>query len=385
LALLSALPVTAAYQPDRQLRITLTPEPILGSAEFTDLLLNTASEDPAWSGAVWSQENQTLTVYSHGEMSAKVQELSQQHPPGMTVTLANAPYSYRALSDARLRAFAEVADASSVSVLPNGTGLRVGIILADKSHEPSRTQLELLEQGVDIGVPYTLYLDEEPGMYGRLSDTTPFKGGGRIVNTQNGSACTTGFAAVNKSTGNEVLITASHCGDRGDALDSGGGNDVGSLSPNAYARMDAQAIQGENYAPRFFVGPRATTTTRDVRDLAGVVAGGQIFCLSGSYTGTVCNNEVVDSDFMPSPDRGPYAVLQQQNYINSAGQGDSGGPAYAVIPNSDDAKILGSILGPRFPYNQDTCFNPTRLCSDTIYVNVFRRFKDDMNLRLMIA
>jgi len=70
----------------------------------------------------------------------------------------------RLLLDAKLRAFAEVADSSSVSVLTDGTGLRVGIILADVSHEPARTELELLEQRVDIGVPYTLYLDEEPGM-----------------------------------------------------------------------------------------------------------------------------------------------------------------------------------------------------------------------------
>jgi hypothetical protein len=168
----------------------------------------------------------------------------------------------------------------------------------------------------------------------RWDHTSPFWGGAAIDHLNNPilrtyDYCTTGFAARRESNGNEVMITARHCGRDLDWRSPLSDQLVGHSGATGDIGTDSVMLSGANYYPRIFVGAwnDATPPTRTISGAANPADESYVF-VSGSWSGaavvrvTMVNQYVnVDGDT-----RGPAFWTVDEEHDGSVGQGDSGGP-----------------------------------------------------------
>lgn len=179
---------------------------------------------------------------------------------------------------------------------------------------------------------------------------------------QNGQvACTTGFPLAELGTGTHAMGSVYHCGAGLNAqwyYSSLTSWTIGQFQGGLYA---AGAPYGDtalwtgsgvsSLVPGIFVGDH-TVSGSTVRPIRGAVSSsiGMSMCYSGSRSGTVCGN-VIDQVNVSACYGGGLpcfynlALTNQAVGIPSAGQGDSGGPAYFVGGPSNGIYAAGLISG----------------------------------------
>jgi hypothetical protein len=364
----------------------------IGSAPATEA-------DQGFAGIVASPDGGAVDLYWRGEPATGVADAIERATAvtGVPVAVRPAAYTRRHLLD---RAQALVADdrpplppaAASlvdgihrVAVLPEGSGLDVGIArppglddggLTLWAHRSRRT----LEAA--LGLPVRLVVDAPPTPFGRITDSSPWLGGARIVGD---GSCSTGFGVRRDEPGRATtfgLLTAAHCRGDGEARFRSGdrarvvGPDDGRGDPG----LDSRLVRVDAVGARIYSGGVGGTGefTRPVRGSGRSVKGTEL-CTSGAATGAHCDLVVVNVDTFYRPagsgsfskvveavSRRPPGGLAEPGFDDAdpgrsvavmpgagvgdpgagvaAGRGDSGGPVFTLTADGG-VEARGTIAG----------------------------------------
>jgi hypothetical protein len=270
----------------------------------------------------------------------------------------------------------------TVTVPEEGTGLFTTIEPNDPNVDPG----QFIAQAGPVlaaaaGVPVTVSLGPEPGLFTRLADTSPFFGGARIAN---GAQCTSGFGIVRAADRAQFLITANHCFAPGQAVFNGaappGQVRIGTVTINVpRGDSEAIAIAAPGTAGGFvYVGDVGGPTEGVLRVTdVGVSIPNLFVCTSGSFTGEACSLRVLRTNvFTGETVRGARIRVGPLNQAASilrgppvpiaAGQGDSGGPVIMRGASMGRVDAMGQIITGT---NQFPCAPAPRVCSSDVIYN----------------
>jgi hypothetical protein len=178
----------------------------------------------------------------------------------------------------------------------------------------------------------------------RTNDTSPWHGALKIINKTNNGSCTTGFNVVNAN-GVRYLVTASHCGSKGDSFKNSNGKTVGKIT--YWNKSIDSALIRANGNNSVWADPNKST--RLVRTSATSDVLGQIVVTDGATDREVMAVEVTAVNQTVS--YSGYTVKHlvrgaQTSGVHAFSAGDSGGPVYQ-IQSSGKLKAFGEVVARR--------------------------------------
>lgn len=353
----------------------------------------TASGDVA--GIVVEPERNTLRLYWHGTMPETVAaEIGRARSAGITVVVRSAAYTEAELRReverlVRLPLHSGKPSAQRVMAampMPDGSGIKVNI-----GGLPAGTSVASALRSVpalDSKYPLTVDLSSELVPASRWYDWGPYWGGGYMDRTAGGS-CSNAFGVTGLNGVATYLLSAAHCGQgewRTGAVNFGNGperNTYGSTITSRALAHDGHAILTPDGAGNaVYHGTPVNPNNNDLGATSGIRVGGasrstigELVCTSGSYTGTVCGIRVAATGISYQFDPPAHGVGVMTNMVNAqlpgvsvAGNGDSGGPVYAIRTTDQRAIARGVISA--IDLNQERpCTGyvyPGRACSSSV-------------------
>lgn len=283
-----------------------------------------AARDASFAGIEVLADQRRMNVYWKGEPSADAAAaIADARRDGFQVELRPAEFS-----EAELMAEGEkiIENQSVTAVAPKVDGSSLLV-----SQLPGSLPLMLF-----AAVP--LSMDEaDPALAAnRRDDASPYKGGARW------NGCSTGFAISIK--GAKKMLSAGHCGSNGQTARDGGGQTMGTISgdSNPFDRLYINtSSQG-----RVYNGAVNLDGSSPANEFSNRVIGatqsfvGNFICSSGAYSGTRCNSRVVATNQTINTGYLIFETVraEQQDRQAAIGNGDSGGPSFAVA--SDNTKVI---------------------------------------------
>ncbi|MCE6999275.1 S1 family peptidase [Saccharothrix sp. S26] len=369
--------------------------------------IRTSGASDGISGVVVDPENGKVSLYWKGTPPAAVTDrIKAAAADGIEVAVRQAPYT-----EAELLAEADRISRKplfnghrtgqrmmKVSPRPDGTGLDVG--LHGLPPEVAPHQARQVVPALDSAVPLNVTFTDQVSFTSRAIDTAPYWGGSYIYRRANGNACTSAFGTTGLNGAATYLLTAAHCGEGtwGSALyrDASGNvqqNVYGSTIPAGRATdLDAQLIlTSAGAGAHIYWGTYTNPPAGDPGSNSGVpVRGsttnstGNAFCLSGSFSGTVCPGadiRITGTGITITYDPPSNGVARVTNLVQGSdvtgtrgigivGNGDSGGPV--VSPTSDGGVlargvISGMATGPEFEQPCQGWVPAGRVCSRVVF------------------
>jgi Trypsin len=257
-------------------------------------------------------------------------------------------------------------EVTSVAILPEGAGLRVGV---DAEGRPVDVRATAAKLSGGVGVPVSVVIEGPSRPFGPIDDRAPWSAGGRaMIRVNDGrsdrwSACSLGYGLRNPRTMREYAVTAAHCFDEAaDATAWNGGRraPIGAWSAMslqldvAYVAIDEPT--GKGTSAQVWSGG-VNDRQQGVRTITGSspTVKGMWVCGSGAGTGENCAIKVSDVDVIQRatlPLSGAtYTVRHtargyRTDRGTASGSGDSGGPVFAPSgPGRDGADAVGVIHG----------------------------------------
>jgi hypothetical protein len=357
---------------------------ILDNAAFRIQAASDATS--GYAGVSVDVTSHSLTLYWKGELSPQVRGVvAAIRASGTGVGVVAARYS-KAELDVRVDLITKDAFTTGGSRLltvtsrPDGSGIDVGVESARRPSGRSATgpvvsgrDLTHLQQAMrDGGVDVTE--QAPPVNYFREADIAPFYAGALL--RANGGGCTSGFATHKPATGETFLMTAAHCGDWGTVYFTNAGLQVGRVTKVATER-DVAFISTDS-AGSVYDGPPIFQSGQFVKHVKGVSHSnrGDFVCLSGALTGAFCWTQVVNTDVVDCSKQavgcvhtvGATSQFRPPQFI--AGEGDSGGPVFALTDNDTADIARGLIHSSWGPVKRD-CFDPltnsnSRKCATSV-------------------
>ncbi|WP_161952588.1 trypsin-like serine protease [Actinoplanes sp. TFC3] len=265
---------------------------------------------------------------------AKVIANAAQKAP---VKVRPADYSLQELRAAAVRVRKAQPALDSVKFKADGSGLIAGTSAKTTALTKS-----------NAGVPVTVVQEARLQPVSRDDDWPAWKGGATFVDTNQGTACTTGFGVRNG--GASYILTAAHCGQVGDRIVDPTGEFIGNVGPRNQAH-DVELVPTSSVDGYVYIG----TPTDNV---VGLVEGwgwtftGEYLCQSGVTSSRelgrpVCNLKVL----FYYDDEQDLVEAEQTEGQTAARPGDSGGPIYSVsgsgklIAKGTTTRVAGARLG----------------------------------------
>jgi hypothetical protein len=170
--------------------------------------------------------------------------------------------------------------------------------------------------------------------WNRQHDTSPYWGGAAYETP--GSGCTTGFA-VNDSEGYPSFLTAGHCGEPGDFVETWAGSDqFGQLWWDWDYQDIALLWVFTTVEGRTYTGPFNSSTQRPINSAKNNYVGNYI-CTEGAFSGEHCAIKV----YYVSPSDVTIKAKRTKSGACAVAHGDSGGP---VISQSTGAAFGHGIM-----------------------------------------
>lgn len=167
------------------------------------------------------------------------------------------------------------------------TTLDVGLIrdaVGDEFQKTTGALLDLALANADLVIVASAP-SADNRLAGRLTDTTPFYGGAKVI-YPNGSGCSTGFH-INSGTNGTVMVTAGHCGTNGSVLVNGQGSIVvGTVEGRSLPDPDLALIDGKDYAGRSY-SANNTSSSKRITD-ARNPGTGTLYCQMGYKVQRLC-------------------------------------------------------------------------------------------------
>jgi hypothetical protein len=354
-----------------------------------------------FTGTAVDLERHSVQLFWHGPVAPELTALINRLAVKTKIEIHSALYSRATLLAEEFRLLRDKSAGRSVGTVaawPDYGGLEVTVD-PGTTHEIGSSVKTTIKEGMRM-VPESCPTDC-PGA--RWSDTTPYYGGDAIgLNTgPPRGICSTGFEAFRPSGNIAFLLTAAHCGLSAgwNTPQSSGATWVGNSGnccnpPDAMGITKNTVVEARDYAPYIWVGPYNAPTA------AGVITWtsnpvGAIRCVSGAFSGEVCNNKVVSPlvtyDYGDGLGlRGPGFWMDQQQGISSAGQGDSGGPVYSVAPVTGDVSAAGLVVATTRETQTTNCTgipgDPSyRLCSPHQFVSDIGNILNSLGFGLVVT
>jgi hypothetical protein len=268
----------------------------------------------------------------------------------------------------------------TVTVPEEGFGLIAGV---DSVSSPGFAAGIL---GAAAGVPVTVDVKPGPEPTGRLLDTSPWYGGGRL--TDNTGQCTSGFGAVRQRDNAQLLLTAFHCFGAAAPVFTGpppaaGARRIGSVGHTLPTR-DSEAISiaaGRAGAGIFSGGVGdATEGVTQVRTTGANIAGLEV-CTSGSFSGERCEVVIRRVDVSYLLPVSVHLTLEVESAVYASSpraiavvnaRGNSGGPVIlrGTSPTRE-VKAMGTISASSTAAQFGCSVYDARICfSDVFYADI---------------
>jgi hypothetical protein len=332
--------------------------------------LSPAVDDlPGFTGIELSASQRSIIVHWQGTPPPEARRLMAGVRSQVPVVVKPARYSHRQL----LAAARKVVDAERpvgspivrVAVPVDGHALEIGA----RNAPQQRSRATAAAGGVAVVVS-----EETPKahFYGRPDDTPPFWGGARIVNQNQSTVCSTGFALRRNATGATAMLTAAHCGAVGNTYSNGTGSRVlGSVIERSVV-PDTEVVSA-SASGMVYDGDAWSNSARRVSGTAPNFVG-DYTCTLGGYSGTRCDVVVAGvGEFVSFGGSliGPLVRAEQRQHSNAAGLGDSGGPVISLTgPDWTVLMANGTVTGGDLGNTEVGCTGewlPNRACSWRIW------------------
>ncbi|MEV4314962.1 hypothetical protein [Actinocrispum sp. NPDC049592] len=348
----SAEPTPFSYMsPDVRAKM-LAQQPIKAAASRIQRTIDSA--DSAGFAGVGIGEGH-VTVWWKGNPPAAVQDTIAEVRRTAKVDLVAAAHSRAELTAAagQVKQYIKANPKSpyyGVEIAYNGSGLTVDADKADGKLSAAALPSAL---AVPAGIRVNVTESARPTLTtGRLNDTAPYWGGGRIQSNDGGWYCTAGFPVSDG--GISYMLTAGHCGRPNGSWNNGDDSAYFGTGRYENPKHDILLI----YAS---VGGRMWDGGVGSGEFSKGVAGsdynfpGEMLCTSGSTTGALCNfrtGENFQFSYCYTDDYGNYEcyddllLADQLDGRPGSQGGDSGGPVFS-LSGTDHVIAEGTISGVR--------------------------------------
>ncbi|MEO3808729.1 hypothetical protein ABGB17_06980 [Sphaerisporangium sp. B11E5] len=288
-----------------------------------------------------------VVVWWKGTLPAAVQEAVTEARRGARVRVAPAAHSRAELEKAahRVAEYMRTHPRSpyhSVVVAHDGSGL---VVKAEQAGLPPAPLPA--EARPPAGIPASVVRQERPRLAGRLNDTAPFWGGGRINNNDNDSICTAGFPVLRYDSA--FILTAGHCGRPGGSWNNGDDSRFVGTGAHEHVAHDLLLISAPVHGRIWDGGVGVGEFTKRLLGW-GWVSTGERLCASGSVTGARCNF-IVNGNTYAMCARDVYGnsecyydliAADHETWASAGTAGDSGGPVF--VPWGSDGVIAKGTI-----------------------------------------
>lgn len=321
----------------------------------------------------WSADDETLLIYS-AEGDAYWSPLLSKYFPGERVVIVPAENSKAEVDrvmDTIVASGGRLADGSRVvTASPEKDGSSITIAV----EQAAKSRFNLSERSVaaklETDIPLTIETAPSVQPAGRNAPgSQSIWLAGNAMSTASSTPgrinlCSTGYKIARLSNSEPGMLSAEHCGNGkpsnawtyskyAPTLGNFLGTFQGTLSSGT-ANSDAALWTGGNVSkmyPAVYVGSHTNATSADRVRGGNYPAGNTDVCYSGSQSGNVCDNKVVNQGLTVC-----YAINQcyqgltrteQRSGIPAVGNGDSGGPVYQIVNGQLNASgvVSGIING----------------------------------------
>jgi hypothetical protein len=303
-------------------------------------------------------DHHTVTVYWHGTMPGDIAALiAGLRSPSVTVRVASARYSMTELTAAVRRGLTQPGVLSG-QPLNDGSGIQLNLAQAGPATHAGLAGAAAPDLGstltASLGVPVrtgtggpvtfqaTCVFSGGTALAApsRCDDRQPgYWGGNVIINTANGSGCSSAFGMHSVSTGLLYLATAAHCSENASGTPVNGVTFTnGDRTQTVGTSVDVpgphdEALIGTSSGNQYYDGPGIyagdTHNTKRVVGQGGVSIN-QSLCESGAFGGVICGFTVEAINVSPTGD--PFNSLTEA--VSTTGRytiaGDSGGPWFTL-------------------------------------------------------
>ena len=320
------------------------------------------------------------TVWWHG---ARTTELEAALNPDLSVAVSVkfTPFSPSELQAAVDRVFEDRKLAVVfASIRPDGTGIDVS---TSESKVSSATQRAI---ETIAGLPVAVK-SEDVVTYNNRQFDTYFIGGSKwsgwnAAQSAQIGYCSSGFAVYSVNADRHGLTTAAHCGPVGsqwgpekDRTTHIAGSLITRDESHDMAILDIHA--GPTYA-YLYTGAYDSGTITEVNGARNVAVNTEL-CLSGSYTGLVCGSYIKSKNatWRTSETELVKNGMYTENTQIAAGQGDSGGPGYALTNENGVLKrfAVGAIsAGPSTQNSGCPGYQSNRICGGDVFLGEVWRY-----------
>ena len=314
--------------------------PPAGVASWADLMATQARLDAAadrisaardnnYTGIAISAQTNAITVYWKGgrPSAAASTAIDAARGDAASVQVLDAKYSESHLLKQAER-LARTQGVTGVSANVDGSGLSVSVASNRRGGPPQ----------ADVPITQIDTADVQAA-YSRWDDSPPYWGG--AVWQSAGGRCSTGFAIA--IGGVSKMLSAGHCGANGGGASDGGGQYMGTISgdTNAY---DTLYINTSS-AGRIYDGGVGTGEFSKPVIGASHSYVGNWLCTSGAYSGARCNEQVIAVNVTIWVGYYIYGMVraEQVNHTNAVGNGDSGGPVFALSADPNKVIAKGTV------------------------------------------
>ncbi|MFE3558517.1 hypothetical protein ACFXKW_27190 [Streptomyces sp. NPDC059193] len=318
-------------------------------SEAANEVYGVAQQDPntGYAGLTISAENGGYSLHWKGAVPQAISDLIENHRTrGIQVTVSASRYTFKEL-DERARAIMD-SDAkiggvpvTAAGASSDGNSLDIGI---DVSTLPvgnrltnDRARVDSVSESLAGGIPVNI-TDEEPGesIAGRYTYYGNWTGG-QVIRV-GGVVCTSGFSVVSPIQHKTYLLTAKHCGDKGDKVTDHSRNATIGKVIDASEGYDSLLVEVEPWhrameyiQTGYGVGLPVTSSAKTVTGVGRAFVGERL-CASGALMGEVCGAKVIAVSRWIKMDSGVRRHVDTVEQVADrfvAGAGDSGGPVYA--------------------------------------------------------
>jgi hypothetical protein len=312
-----------------------------------------------YAGVVAAPETGRLRLYWKGGVPARVSAVIAEARRDVPVDVLPAAHTATELSAAAARLAARP---GVVSVAPeaDGSGLRA-TVSDPAAAAPADPVPVRYRHGARIALAAS-----------KADDAPPYQGAARWTSPLGG--CSTGFGVVRN--GITFILSAGHCAENGQTARDGGGQVMGTVQNKSRPHdvlLIRTSAQGRMYGGTFTSS--ASVAVADVPLRPSQV--GNLVCRSSSFSDQICNlrvtavNQTINTEVGPL---GPVVEAEQQDHLDGAGNGDSGGSLF--VPRSDGKVNARGTTTAIDTTTQVPCTGvptgPTRICAwRMFYVDIF--------------